>query len=372
MTALIQDRVTTFAGRLPNRGSPSIAANVLIFKDALVCLDVNGRAVPGGTIASGALFGVGKASQQYDNRTVSAAFVPLSGLADACTVQVEYGTFGWENSGAGADFISNANVGQVAYVVDDQTVALTSAGGTRGPAGVIAEVRDGQVYVTSSPDIAGALAQDVQTPSIATFRARNVVLAQTSLAAYTVAANAAVNDNILNVAGDIVLLIAQTAPAENGLYVVGTVGAGTAPLTRLLGPPGAGMPAGLVFAANALEVAVAAGDVFGNTYWFNSAAGVIGTNTQGFVPESVTISQALVAGTMTITSVPILSATKSSVSPYRKIANTCTATTGGYVTNGAATPGALGTASVAVMAAVAAGTINNADISTVSVTIDNG
>ncbi len=367
MTALIQDRVTTFAGRLPNRGSPSIAANVQIFKDALVCLDVNGRAVPGGTIASGALFGVGKASQQYDNRTVSAAFVPLSGLADACTVQVEYGTFGWENSGAGADFISNANVGQVAYVVDDQTVALTSGGGTRGPAGVIAEVRDGQVYVTSSPDIAGALAQDVAAPAIAPFRARNVVNGNVAaLAAYTVAANAAVNDNVLNVAGDLVLLVAQTTPAENGLYLVGTVGAGTAPLTRV-----AGMATGLVFAANALEVAVAAGDVFANTYWFNSAAGIIGTNTQGFVPESVTISQALVAGTMTITSVPILSATKSAVSAYRKTANTCTATTGGYVTNGAATPGALGTASVAVMAAVAAGTINNADISTLEVTITN-
>jgi hypothetical protein len=73
---------------------------------------------------------------------------------------------------------------------------------------------------------------------------------------------------------------------------------------------------------------------------------------------------------MTITSIPILSATKSAISAYRKTANTCTSTIQ-YVTNGAATAGALGTASVEVMAAVAAGTINASDVSTLHVTITN-
>lgn len=366
MTALAQDRVTDFAGRQPMRGSYGIKANVQIFKDSIVCLDVAGRAMPGGTIASGALFAVGKASQQYDNRTVSQAFVPLSGLADACNVEVEPGIFGWENS-AGGDAIAAANVGQVCYVVDDQTVALTSGGGTRPIAGIVTEVRSSQVYVLMSPDAAGFLAQDVAAAAVTVFRARNVVNGNVAaLATYTVAANAAVNDNVLNVAGDIVLLVAQTAPAENGLYLVGTVGGGTAPLTRL-----SNMAAGLVFLADSFDIEVSAGDVFAHTKWFNSAAGTIGTNTPAFFPESVTISQALVAGTMTLTSVPILSATKTQVIAYRKTANTCSLTTGGYVTNGAATPGALGTASVAVMAAVAAGTINVADISTLHITFTN-
>lgn len=366
MTALADDRVTDFAGRQPMRGSYGVKANVQIFKDSLVCLDSAGRAMPGGTIASGALFAVGKSSAKYDNRTVSQAFVPLSGLADACQVQVEFGIFGWTNS-AGADAIAAANVGQVCYVVDDQTVALTSAGGTRPVAGIITEYRDSQVFVLSSPDAAGFLAQDVAAPAVSMFRARNVVNGNVAdLAAYVVASDANLNDATLNVAGDIVLLVAQTTASQNGLYSVGTVATGTAPLTRI-----SSLAAGRVVLADELEIAVSVGTVFGHTKWFNSAAGTIGTDAPAFFPESVTISQALVAGTMTLTSVPILSATKSQVIAYRKTANTCTLTTGGYVTSGAATPGALGTASVVVMAAVAAGTINNADVSTLHITFTN-
>lgn len=371
MTALLDDRVTDFAGRQPMRGSYGVKANVQIFKDSLVCLDSAGRAMPGGTIASGALFAVGKSSAQYDNRTVSAAFVPLSGSADACQVQVEFGVFGWTNSGAGVDAIAAANVGQVCYVVDDQTVALTSAGGTRPVAGIITEFRDSQVFVLSSPDVAGFLAQDVAATPITAFRARNVVNGNVAnLAAYTVASNAAVNDATLNVAGDIVLLIAQTTPAQNGLYVVGTVAAGAAPLTRI-----AGMASGLVFLADSFEVTVSVGTVFGHTRWFNSAAGTIATDSPAFFPRMVTISQALVAGTMTITSIPVLSVTKSNVLITRRIANTSTSTLGGYCTttggaNGV-TAGALGTASVIIEACVGAGTINNADISTLELTFVN-
>ncbi len=368
MTVLAQERLTPFAGRKPMKGSFGIKANVQIFKGALIGLDSAGRAMPAGTIASGCLIIVGKASASYDNRTTSAT---LNGLADACQVEVEYGDFGWANS-AGVDIIAAANVGSLAYAVDDQTVALTNAGGTRPVAGVITEVRSGTsaagggVFVCSATDVAGFLAQDVAAPAVTTFRARNVVNGNIAdLAAYTVASNAAVNDATLNVAGDIVLLIAQSTAAQNGLYVVGTVTTGTAPLTRI-----SSMASGRVFLADEFEIVVSVGTVFGHTRWFNSVAGTIATDTPAFFPRSVTISQALVAGTMTLTSIPILSATKSSVRAYRKTANTCTLTLE-YVTNGAATPGALGTASVEVMAAVAAGTINNVDISTLHITVTN-
>lgn len=49
-----------------------------------------------------------------------------------------------------------------------------------------------------------------------------------SLAAFTVAGN----DGLTYSAGQRVLLIAQTTPSQNGIYTVGTVGGGTAPLTR--------------------------------------------------------------------------------------------------------------------------------------------
>lgn len=38
--------------------------------------------------------------------------------------------------GTGVDAVAQANVGSVVYVIDDQTVGLTDAGGTRSPAGI--------------------------------------------------------------------------------------------------------------------------------------------------------------------------------------------------------------------------------------------
>lgn len=196
--------------------------------------------------------------------------------------------------------------------------------------------------------------------------ARNVVNGNIAdLAAYTVASAGARNDATLNVEGDVVLLVGQTTPAQNGLYVVGAVAGGLAPLTR--SPK---MPAASTLSKITVEIAV--GTVYSGTRWFSTAvAPVIGTTDPAFFPEHVTQTIALVAGTTTVTNVPLLSATKSSVSVTRQVANTSTATTGGYVLNGAPTPGVLGTATFAVMAAVAAGTINNADISTVKITVIN-
>jgi len=275
-----------------------------------------------------------------------------------------------------------ANGLYVCGTVDTGTCPLTRISAL--PTGYVFDENAARVYVAEGRAFGGSTLANTAAGTIGTndpvfrvraapavgiqaFRARNVVNSNVAdLSAYTVASNAANNDATLGVENDIVLLVAQTTATQNGLYVIGTVGAGVAPLTRL-----AAMPSGYVFGSNEYEISVTSGTLFGNTKWFNSLAGTIGTDASGFVPESVTISQALVAGTMTLISVPILSATKSAISAYRKTANTSTLTVGGYVTNGTATAGALGTASVEVMAAVGAGTINDADISTLHVTIRN-
>ncbi len=197
-------------------------------------------------------------------------------------------------------------------------------------------------------------------------RVKNVVNGNIAdLAAYTVAANAARNDNVANVEGDVVLLVGQTTATENGLYVVGAVASTTAPLTRHQN-----LASGLIPKMN---VEVDQGTLYSNTRWFATApaASLVGTTDPAFYPEHVTQTVALVAGTKTISNVPLLSATKSAITITRQVANTCTATTGGYVVNGAPTAGKLGTATFDVMAAVAAGTINNADVSTVKVTVIN-
>ncbi len=152
MTALDTERMTNFAGVTPARGTFPIKANVQIFKGALVGLDSAGRAMPGDTVANGCLAAVGKASATYDNRTGS----ELGGAAGACNVEVEYGVFQWANSGGG-DVIAADDVGKVCYVVDDQTVALTSNTDTRGIAGFITEVRDSKAYVFMGPHVAGLI-----------------------------------------------------------------------------------------------------------------------------------------------------------------------------------------------------------------------
>jgi hypothetical protein len=149
MTALSIERMTKFAGQFPARGTYGIKANVRIFKGALVGKDSAGRAMPGDTIANGCLAALGKASATYDNRTGSA----LGGAADAVDVEVEYGVFGFVSATGGGDDIAADDVGKVCYVVDDQTVALTNGTDTRGIAGLITEVRDGQVFVWMGPHV---------------------------------------------------------------------------------------------------------------------------------------------------------------------------------------------------------------------------
>lgn len=150
--SLSLERIPNFAGLMPARGTYPIAANVRIFKGALVCIDSAGRVRPGGTIASGALAGLGKASATIDNRTGSA----LGGAAGAAYVEVEFGAFQMINSAA-ADEIGPEDIGKPCFVVDDQTVALTNNSDTRPIAGFITEIVDGHPYVWMGPHVAGMI-----------------------------------------------------------------------------------------------------------------------------------------------------------------------------------------------------------------------
>jgi len=153
MTALAIERMTNFAGLVPARGTYPIKANVRIFKGAIVGLDSAGRAMPGDTIANGCVKVVGKASATYDNRTGSV----LGGAAGAVDVEVEFGVFQWVSAGGGDEIVAD-DVGKVAFVVDDQTVALTNDTDTRAIAGLITEVRDARPYVWMGPHVAAMLA----------------------------------------------------------------------------------------------------------------------------------------------------------------------------------------------------------------------
>ena len=194
------------------------------------------------------------------------------------------------------------------------------------------------------------------------FIARNVVTTNVaSLAAFTVAGN----DGINNVQGDVVLLAAQTAPAENGPYVVGVVAAGVAPLTRpSWWRTGATLPGGVT-------ISVLAGTVYGASLWFSADVNsfVVGTDNPDLWPETLSASLVLVAGTVTTNALPIRSATKSGLAIVRTTANTANNTI--QYNPSTFTAGGIGNANLTVQAQVGTGALNNADISTLLVTVTN-
>lgn len=112
-----------------------LAASTRIFAGALVCLNAAGNAVPGAT--STTLKARGVAQEYVDNS---------AGAAGDQRVSTRRGVFNFANS-ASADEITRADIGVNAYIVDDQTVAKTSATNTRSVAGVIRDVDSDGVWV---------------------------------------------------------------------------------------------------------------------------------------------------------------------------------------------------------------------------------
>lgn len=112
-----------------------VAAATTIFTGAILMRDASGNLVEGQT-ATG-LTGVGVAYEDVDNS---------AGAAGDLTVTFRNGTFRFDNSAA-ADEITAADIGGIAYAVDDQTVAKTSATNTRSAAGTIVKVDAQGVWV---------------------------------------------------------------------------------------------------------------------------------------------------------------------------------------------------------------------------------
>lgn len=128
MAALTADRNT------PRRAgavlSDPVAANVVLFVGALYALNAAGDAVPAagnGTRARGVV------QQHVDN---------TGGAAGAQRVTGERGVWRFANS-AGAAELKRADIGGVAFVVDDQTVSKTGT----AVAGLVLDIDDGEVWV---------------------------------------------------------------------------------------------------------------------------------------------------------------------------------------------------------------------------------
>lgn len=133
MTALSADRNTArFEG---DQRQGAVAASTLIYAGALLMRNAAGYIVKGQT-ATG-LVGVGRAEERVDNS---------AGANGALTVTFRPGIFRFANS-ASTDEITQAEIGDVCYAVDDQTVAKTNGSSTRSPAGIIDNVDAMGVWV---------------------------------------------------------------------------------------------------------------------------------------------------------------------------------------------------------------------------------
>ena len=113
----------------------AVAAATTIYAGALVCINAAGNAVPGSAALN--LTAMGRADAQADNS---------GGAAGDITVDVRRGIFSFANSAA-ADEIGPEDIGSTAYVVDDETVALTDGAGTRSAAGTIYDVDAQGVWI---------------------------------------------------------------------------------------------------------------------------------------------------------------------------------------------------------------------------------
>lgn len=133
MTALAKDRNTVRRDGV--QYSDPVAASTRLFAGALVCLNASGYAVPGSTATT--LKARGVAQEHVDNS---------AGAAGAVRVETRRGVFPFANS-ASTDEITRADIGNECYIVDDQTVAKTSATNTRSVAGVIRDVDSDGVWV---------------------------------------------------------------------------------------------------------------------------------------------------------------------------------------------------------------------------------
>jgi len=200
---------------------------------------------------------------------------------------------------------------------------------------------------------------------------RGVVTANIAdLSAFTVAGN----DGLTYAAGERVLLVGQTTAAQCGIYTVGTVGGGTAALTR-----SADMPAAMAI-INGMTVEVSEGTIWRGSSWKAMCTGakVVATDDPLFYPRRWAKTVTLSSGTYLAGAggggepVFLFSTTTSSVNATRNTAGgTLTSTTHYFCPVASRVAGKAGTAAVSVTASVAAGTVNTADTSTVDLMVTN-
>ncbi|MFZ4537824.1 hypothetical protein [Propionivibrio sp.] len=133
MSALTADRNTPFKDG--ESLAVPVAANAVIFAGALVVANASGFAAPGSTATT--LTYLGRAESAVNNTG--------GANGDKALVVRREKAFKWAN--LAGDPVVQADLGKTCYIVDDQTVAKTSATDTRSIAGKVVQVDADGVWV---------------------------------------------------------------------------------------------------------------------------------------------------------------------------------------------------------------------------------
>ena len=113
-----------------------VAAGAKIYAGALL-VSKGGYAAPGEKADSGIVY-LGRAEERVDN---------TGGSAGDKSVLVRRGrAFKWSNA-AGTNAVTQAEVGQAAYILDDQTVTKTATGATKTDPAVVLGVDNDGVWI---------------------------------------------------------------------------------------------------------------------------------------------------------------------------------------------------------------------------------
>lgn len=152
------------------RASYTVASNVIIYAGALVAVNGLGHVVPASDKAGLNVFG--RAVQTKDNSTASYSATE--------SVEVERGVFRYANGGS----FNNANVGDYAYALDDQTVFTGAMATNDILAGVIVDVDSSGVWIDTRT-IAGQGAVSVASLSVSGNATITGTLGVTDVATFT-------------------------------------------------------------------------------------------------------------------------------------------------------------------------------------------
>lgn len=392
MSALTTPRSTKPRGSMPipQLMEPGVKGGSKCIQGGIIVIDSSGYATP--MTAAAGLIALGICVPKLaGGSTATAGAVPTAGIDDntggasgALTTQVIPGIWKLTN-GLTTDKVLATDIGNDCFGLDDNTVGRTDKGGTLSRVGKIIDIDDGGlsvwvcIGVTQSVSASPAALNNIGYHAPVRFVAPTNFVGTNVAGVLTATSNGALaaQDGVTPVVGDRCLIAGQTTAADNGIYTVTSLGGASA---KAVFTRAADMLTGAAV-INGETVPVSEGTSFSGTTWCARATGVanlIGTNDPKFYPECYRKTVTLVAGAYTLGAggggepIFLFSTTTSVVNMNRNTANTSTATTGGYtapVANRVA--GVAGTGAVLVRAEVAAGTLNNADISTVDVLITN-